>query len=181
MAHPPSARRDQHRFSLPKVPDLVPLMNLFLTIIPFLLLMMIVTQIAMIALNFTQGTSTEKQGEGPLNSTQGTQKNISEITIIIMASQDSLGTTFPGFEIRESGNPKESIGLVNGYYDFVKLDAKLKAIRQQYPDLQDISIAPYDDVLYDTLIKTIDLCRENNFPHIHYKAPQVRYFAQEVK
>ena len=61
MAHPPSTRRDQHHFSPPKVSDLVPLMNLFLIIIPFLILMMVVTQIAMIALNFTHGTATEKQ------------------------------------------------------------------------------------------------------------------------
>ncbi|MCB5245132.1 MAG: biopolymer transporter ExbD [Candidatus Cloacimonadaceae bacterium] len=181
MAHPPSARRGQHRFSPPKVPDLVPLMNLFLTIIPFLLLMLIVTQIAMIALNFTQGTANEKQGGGLLSGSQETQKKIPEITIIIMASQDSLGTTFPGFEIREPDKSKDTLGLLNGYYDFVKLDVKLKDIRQRYPDLQDISVAPYDDVLYDTLIKTIDLCRENNFSNIHYKAPQVRYFAQEVK
>ena len=181
MAHPPSTRRDQHHFSPPKVSDLVPLMNLFLIIIPFLILMMVVTQIAMIALNFTHGTATEKQGGGPLNGTSVTQKNIPEITIIIMASQDSLGTTFPGFEIREPEKTKDKVGLVNGYYDYGKLDEKLKAIRQRYPDLQDISVAPYDDVLYDTLIKTIDLCRENNFSNIHYKAPQVRYFAREVK
>jgi biopolymer transport protein ExbD len=175
MAYRPSAGRNQHPVSVPKVPDLVPLMNLFLTIIPFLLLMLVITQVAMVAFNFS---ATAPGQPSTLDGTAGGKKDVPEITVIIMASQDEMKTTFPGFEVREPGHAPDSLGLAQGEYDYVKLDATLKAIRERFPDLQDISVAAYDDVLYENLIKTIDICRSNNFANVHYKAPQVRYFAK---
>ncbi|MFO8145237.1 MAG: biopolymer transporter ExbD [Candidatus Syntrophosphaera sp.] len=173
MAYRPSARRNQASASAPKEQNLVPIMNLFLTIMPFLLLMLVITQVAMVAFNFSEGTS----GETESANAGGVKKDIPEVTLIIMASRDSLGTTFPGFEIREPGSPPDSLGLVQGQYDYEKLDLTLKTIRDQYPELRDITVAAYDDVLYDDLIKTIDICRTNNYSNVHYKAPQVRYYA----
>lgn len=161
--------------SVPKVPNLVPIMSLFLTIIPFLILMLVITQVALVAFNFSEGTTsdTERADGGG-----GLKKEYPEVTVIIMASENSMRTTFPGFEIREPGTPPDSLGLFQGEYDFRKLDQTLKIIKERLPGLQDISIAAYDDVLYENLIKTIDICRSNDFPSIHYKAPQVRYYGQ---
>lgn len=173
MAYRPSAGRNQTSASAPKEQDLVPIMNLFLTIMPFLLLMLVITQVSMVAFNFSEGSSgqTESANGG------GVVKDIPEVTVIIMASRDSRGTTFPGFEIREPGSPPDSLGLLQGQYDFKKLDLTLKTIRDKYPELRDINVAAYDDVLYDNLIKTIDICRSNDYANVHYKAPQVRYYA----
>jgi len=163
--------------SVPKIPNLVPIMNLFLTIIPFLILMLVITQVALVAFNFSEGTTVDPDRAGGGG---GLKKEYPEITVIIMASENSMRTTFPGFEIREPGNPPDSLGLIRGQYDYVRLDQTLKLIKDRFPGLKDISVAAYDDVLYENLIKTIDICRSNDFSSIHYKAPQVRYYSRGV-
>ena len=173
MAYRPSAGRNQHPVSVPKVPDLVPIMNLFLTVIPFLLLMLVITQVALVAFNFSAAPPGQP---ATVDGTEGLKKDVPEVTVIITASQDSLSTTIPGFEIREPGRDPGIVGLSLGQYNYVMLDAGLKTIRDRFPDLRDISVAPYDDVQYDVLIKTIDICRSNAFANVHYKAPQVRYY-----
>lgn len=150
-------------------------MNLFLTIIPFLLLMLVITQVALVAFNFS---ATPPGPAALVDGTEGPKKDVPDVTVIIMASQDSLKTTFPGFEIREPGLAPTIVALANNRYDYLALDAILKQVRKNSPDLQDISVAPYDDVLYDDLIKTIDICRSNNFANVHYKAPEVRYYVR---
>ncbi len=177
MAYRPSAGRNQSSRPEPIIPDLVPIMNLFLTVIPFLLLMLVITQVALVAFNFTSGIPGKT---GTVDGTEGLRKDVPEVTVIIMASQDSLKTTFPGFEVREPGLTPAVIGLLQGQYDYAALDASLKAVRARFPDLQDISVAAYDDVLYEHLIKTIDICRSNNFASVHYRAPQVRYYARGI-
>ncbi len=165
MAYRPSAGRNQMSSTAPVVPNLIPVMNLFLTIVPFLMLMLVITQVALIAFNFNQPTGEGTGGAGP-----GAKKNVPQVTVIIMASRIASGT-YPGFEIREPGTAPDSISVANGRYNFVKLDRTLKAVRQRYPNLQDINVAPYDDVLYDNLIKTIDICRVNGFQFVHYRPP----------
>lgn len=175
MAYRPSAGRNQRPVSDPQIPDLVPIMNLFLTIIPFLLLMLVITQVALVAFNFSAAAPGQS---GTVDGTEGLKKDVPEVTVIIMASQDSLKTTFPGFEIREPGLQPAMVPLMRDQYDYGTLDASLKQIRARFPSLQDISVAAYDDVRYEHLIKTIDICRSNNFASVHYKAPQVRYYAR---
>ena len=177
MAYRPSAGRNQHPVSVPKVPDLVPIMNLFLTVIPFLLLMLVITQVALVAFNFSAAPPGQP---ATVDGTEGLKKDVPEVTVIIMASQDSLKTTFPGFEVREPGLTPAVIGLLQGQYDDAALDASLNAVRARVPDLQDISVAAYDDFLYEHLIKTSDICRSNNFASVHYRAPQVRYYARGI-
>ena len=173
MAYRPSAGRNQHPVSVPKVPDLVPIINLFLTVIPFLLLMLVITQVALVAFNFSAAPPGQP---ATVDGTEGLKKDVPEVTVIITASQDSLSTTIPGFEIREPGRDPGIVGLSLGQYNYVMLDAGLKTIRERFPDLRDISVAPYADVQYDVMIKTIDICRSNDFANVHYKAPQVRYY-----
>ncbi|MCB5224978.1 MAG: biopolymer transporter ExbD [Candidatus Cloacimonadaceae bacterium] len=172
MAYRPSAGRNQRPVSEPKIPDITPIMNLFLTIIPFLLLMLVITQVALVAFNFS---AAPPGASASLDGTGGSQKDIPDITVIIMASTDPQNTISPGFEIREPSQTSK-VDMVAGRFDYVSLNANLKRIRENYPDLKDISVAPYDDVEYNDLIKTIDICRNNNFSGVHYKAPQVRYY-----
>ncbi|NLW19573.1 MAG: hypothetical protein GXY81_07785 [Candidatus Cloacimonetes bacterium] len=173
MAYRPSAGRNQRPVSEPKIPDITPIMNLFLTIIPFLLLMLVITQVALVAFNFS---AAPPGASATVDGTAGPKQDIPDITVIIMASRDSLNTTIPGFEIREPGKAPMIVDMVDGRFDYVALNASLKRIKQDYPNLNDISVAPYDNVEYNDLIKTIDICRSNDFSGVHYKAPQVRYY-----
>ena len=60
----PSEGRQQKSQTAPQEPNLVPIMNLFVTIIPFLLLLIVVSQVALVALNFSQAAGGGGQGGG---------------------------------------------------------------------------------------------------------------------
>ncbi len=162
MAYRPSAVRNQVSSSAPVVPNLVPVMNLFLTIVPFLLVMLVVSQVALIVLNFNQSS-------GPANAPAGTggRRNTTQVWVVIRAPNSRSGGS-PGFEVREPG-ATQKIELTGDRYDFASLDTALKQVKTNYPTLADINVAPADEVLYDNLIKTIDICRFNGFSVIHYR------------
>ena len=179
MAYRPSAGRNQRSAGGPKEPDLVPIMNLFLTIIPFMLYMVVVVQLALIALNFTpSGGGGGGGGQGP----GGGPAEEKKIEIFIMDQDASDRGLFPGFEIREPGHETLKIRALgkdasDAYvYDFQSLDQVLKEIRDRNPDQTQISVSPYPTILYGSLIKTIDLCKNNQFTNVMYKPVGIGYF-----
>ncbi len=162
----------------PKEPDLVPIMNLFLTIIPFLLFMLVMVQVSLIALNFTpSGGGGGGGGQGP----GGGGAEEKKIEIYIMDQNAPERGLFPGFEIREPGQETLKINALSSenniiQFDFVSLNEILKQIRERNPDQSQISVSPYPSILYGPLIKTIDLCKKNNFENVMYKPVGVGYF-----
>lgn len=169
MAYRPSERRNQKKQTPPEQPNLVPIMNLFITIIPFLLTMIVISQVALVALNFSApgggGSDTGSEPGG------GPEK---DIQIIVMAS--SGNQVFPGFEIRgwdKSVFIRNSDNQAN--YNFIALNQTLREIKTQHQKLTDITLIVYPDVLYGTLIQTIDLCKQNGFPNVIYKPAVVSY------
>ena len=173
MAYRPSAGRNQKAATAPRQPDLVPIMNLFLAIIPFLLLLLVISQVALVALNFS---STGGGGGGSDNTGGGGQEN-KKNQVIIMGLDSPDRALFKGFEIREPGADTQKIPAVNGIYDFPSLDAAIKLVRSRNPELQDINVLVYPEVLYGVLMRTIDLCKVNNFVNVHYEVPKVMYYA----
>lgn len=173
MAYRPSAGRNQKAASEPKQPDLVPIMNLFLAIIPFLLLMLVISQVALVALNFT---STGGGGGGADNNAGGGGQDIKKVQVIIMDTDDAARGLFKGFEIREPGADSQRIPAVNGQFDWAGLDNNLKSLRSRNPELRDINVLVYPEVLYGALMKTIDLCKVNTFVNVHYEVPRVSYY-----
>jgi biopolymer transport protein ExbD len=57
MVYRPSEGRNQQKQTAPKQPDLVPMMNVFMTLIPFLITMVVVVQVALVGLNFSASRS----------------------------------------------------------------------------------------------------------------------------
>lgn len=173
MAYRPSEGRNQKKQSPPEEPNLVPIMNLFITIIPFLLSMIVISQVAMVALNF----SASGGGGGDGGSGGGGVAEEKEIKVIIMASEGNQ--LYPGFEIRESG--AGSIAIRNsenqGSFNFITLNNTLNNLKKQNQQLSEVTIVVYPDVLYGTLIQTIDLCKQNGFPNVVYKPATVMYGA----
>lgn len=172
MAYRPSEGRNQKKQTPPELPNLVPLMNLFITIVPFLLTIVIISQVAMIALNFSAPASGGSGGSG--GSSGGIGGSGPEVKVIIMASEGNQ--LYPGFEIRGWGG--KTISIRNrgdlGTYDFVALNNTLAEIRKSFSSDQ-ISVVVYPDVMYGTLIQTIDLCKHNGFPNVIYKPASVSY------
>ncbi len=169
MAYRPSEGRNQKQARPPEQPNLVPIMNLFITIIPFLLTMIVVSQLALIALNFS---ATGGGGESGNGGGSGPDK---EIKVIIMASEGKQ--MFPGFEVREEGAGTYQIknSENSGRYNFLALDDKLRELKDRNTTINSISVVVYPDVIYESLIQTIDLCKQNGFPNVLYKPAGVGY------
>lgn len=170
MAYRPSERRNQKKQTPPEQPNLVPIMNLFVTIIPFLLVMIVISQVAMVALNFSApgGGGSDAVGDGA-----GGQDK--EIKLIVMATEGNQ--IFPGFEIRgwEDNPIKLRNSANNEQYNFLELNRTLVNIKRRDQKLENITIIVYPDVMYGTLIQTIDLCKQNGFPNVIYKPASVSY------
>jgi len=168
----PSEGRNQKKAAPPAQPNLVPIMNLFLSIIPFLLMMVVITQVAMVALNFSASAGGGDQGGGGGGAGGGAEK---EVKIVLMASEGL--DMFAGFDIREKGADNVALKNAdnNGKYNYVALNSRLAELHTKYQDLKDIIIVVYPDVKYGTLIQTIDLCKQNGFPNVKYKPAVVSY------
>lgn len=164
----PSARRKQKGSSVPQEPNLVPIMNLFLTIIPFLMLMIVISQISLIAMNFSSGT-----GGGSGAGGGGDEKKLIEIHL--MAKEHPSGL-FPGMEIREPDGTIRKLPVVNGMFDYTSLNSLLVDLKAGHPDTNEIKLVVHPEVLYDTLIRSIDLCKANGFTSVHYANPRNKYF-----
>lgn len=172
MAYRPSAGRNQKAATAPKQPDLVPIMNLFLAIIPFLLLLLVISQVALVALNF----SSTGGGGGGSDNTGGGGQDIKKVQVIIMGTDDEARALYTGFEIREPGSDTVKIPATPEGYDYLTLDEALKGLRTRNPELFDINVLVYPEVLYGVLMKTIDLCKVNQFVNVHYEVPKVMYY-----
>ena len=169
----PSAMRQQKSQTVPQEPNLVPIMNLFLTIIPMLLMMVVISQIALLALNFSQGESGVSYGQGGGGGGAKTEKV--EIHILGKQYAQENNATI-GMEIREPGFKPMTISAINGYYDYVTLNKTLQEIRSRKGTLSDITVLVHPDVLYGDLMKTIDICKVNGFTQVHYTATKVEYY-----
>lgn len=166
----PSEMRQQQGQTAPKEPSLVPIMNLFLGIIPFMMMMVVVSATALVELNFTQGGG----GDGPGGGGGGAK--VEKVEIQIWGKAMSAKEGMLGFQIREPGLDKQNIPAINQIYDFVSLENALKEIRSRKTDLKEITVLVYPDVLYGDLMRTIDLCKTNGFTLVHYTRPTVGYY-----
>ncbi|GAB1468533.1 hypothetical protein MASR2M64_12650 [Candidatus Cloacimonadota bacterium] len=167
----PSQMRQQKAQTAPQEPNLVPIMNLFLTIIPFMLMFVVISQVALVALNFSSG-----EGGGGSSGGGGSGKDLEKVEIIVLDSEYAKTNKFLGFEIREPGMDAKMISANNENYNFVALDRLIKEIRARKADLVDITVTVYPYVLYGDLIRTIDLCKSNGFTQVHYNRAVASFY-----
>lgn len=168
----PSQARQQKGQTAPQEPNLVPIMNLFLTIIPFLMLMITISQVALVALNF----SSEGGGGGTGGEGAGGGEKAKQIEIHLMLEDSTAKATFPGMEIREPDAPIMKLPWISeNVYDFEGLNTLLVEMKERHQEQDEISVIVHPDVIYDTLIRTIDLCKQNGFSTVHYKSPRSMY------
>ncbi len=128
--------------------DMTPVMNLFMVLIPFLMSMAVFTHIAV--LEFSLPPS---QGEG------GEIEQTKELDISIVVTQS-------GFRIVGTGKKLDIIPKVRGKYQMNQLRGLLKAVKFQYPSQTSVVLVFDANILYDDIIKFMDVCRESQFPDI---------------
>lgn len=166
MAFGASKRRIQKSSHLQEI-NLIPIMNLFITIIPMLLMITVTIHMAYLSLNLsTSGTSGSGEGAG----ITGEGDKVKEIKLVLYADRFEL--TEEGFQepiviparLNEEGNYR---------HDYFTLDAFLSEIKERNKDLNEIRLTPYPDVYYGTLIRAIDICKLRGFPEVKYERIRV--------
>lgn len=130
--------------------DVTPMMNFFMILIPFLVSMAIFTQIAVVEFSLPPATA-------PGEDSEDSETKDLDISIVV---------TQTGFQIVGTGRKLDMIPKQQGDYQFTQLRALLKAIKFQYPSQKSVVLVFEGEVLYDDIIKFMDICRESQFPDI---------------
>lgn len=156
----PSGKRSKNAGRTAK-PNLMPIMNLFLVIIPMLITMITATGLQMMALNIP----VEPSGTG----NGGDNKNEDEVkkTDIYLAILPDK------FEIRVDDEIFTEIPILSKEgkreFDFLALNKVIDELDKKYPEVEKIKVAPSDNIAFDSFIKTMDVCKMyNRFPNIGY-------------
>lgn len=130
---------------------ITPVMNLFLVLVPFLLLTAVFVRIAILELSLPS-TDRDRQPDQ--------RERPKQVVLNVLAIRDD------GFELKSPGLKFGVIPKVNNTPDWQRLVANLRQIKQKYPDSEDVVIAPKDNIKYEIVVKTMDHCRENGFTNI---------------
>ena len=150
MPYAKPSRRVKRKLESNTELHIVPIMNLFLVLIPFLLLAAVFVQISVLdstlpaAAEDIPAEQIKKEEEKPrLNLTVG----ITDEGFYIMGA---------GGVIAEKGKRTTIPKLPDGKYDFEKLGQMLKKIRRAYPDENNVVLVAEDEIDYQTVISTMD-------------------------
>ena len=129
--------------------NLIPVMNLFLVMIPFLLLCAVFYHVSIINASVPGMAGSQDQSE---------QQVDVKITLYIQIINDK----FKLFARNESGLEKASntILKVNDKYDFESLSKYVYQLKLKYKDSDTAILLPDEDIVFDEIIKTMDAVRE---------------------
>jgi biopolymer transport protein ExbD len=147
----PSKRESEEPVHL----NMVPIMNLFLAMIPFLLMCAAFFQVSVI------NASIPALSEGGDDAAEEPKKELLKVTLNLQIGKN-------GFTISANGDqsPEElakiggTIPKKNNEFDFDKLGERMKAIHDRYKKSDTVIILPEKEILYDTIVKTMDAARE---------------------
>ncbi len=129
--------------------NVTPVMNIFVILIPFLLLTATFIKIAIIDLTLPT-----------LDQNTGTNDDVvTDLTVLVVSISPD------GFQIKTSERNYPIIKKKNGGYDLQKLGDNLAEIKKLFPLLEDIVISPTSEVIYQVIINVLDECREVGFPN----------------
>ncbi len=131
--------------------NLTAVMNIFLILIPFLLLTATFVRIAVLELTLPSLDRASQQ--------QIVQKSESTILNILLIKEAELQLNSPGFKF-------ETIARQTNDYNWQILDEQLERVKTKYPDSEDIIISPEPTIRYETIIAIMDRCRGAGFPLI---------------
>jgi biopolymer transport protein ExbD len=130
--------------------NLVPFIDLLSCCISFLLITAVWTQLARMDVAQKGQSSSGATDEKP-------PENVVQLTLFI----DKDGYTFAKSTGENTPIPKKG-----EEYDYTKLADTLKDAKTAYPDKNDIMVKSDDDVIYNNVIKTIDVVLSSKFPDV---------------
>lgn len=131
--------------------NIIPVMNIFLLLIPFLLLTAAFVRLAIVELSLPSinKKSSEKVQQTPKN-----------LVLVLLSVKEK------GFQLKSPGFKFQPVNKINNKYNYKKIVDQLKQIKSKHPQAEDIFIAPKAKVKYDIIIKVMDRCREIGFTNV---------------
>jgi biopolymer transport protein ExbD len=174
MANAPSQNRKLTK-KRPQDLNIMPIMNMFLVIIPMLLMLMVTVNLAMLAIDYSASSNASANGAG-----KGKDKKKEKSILTLKIMMDKFQIDFGLKKKKPIDIPVLNEGNVT-HYDFLALDKKLKEIKEseKFKDEKTIFVLTDPDVLYDTLIKSIDLCKQDGFTNVKYIAAKTIYLKKK--
>jgi biopolymer transport protein ExbD len=130
--------------------NLVPFIDLLSCCISFLLITAVWTQLARMDVS--------QKGQGAAGADQ---EKPPEPTVQLTLFIDKDGYTFAKSTGESTAIPKKG-----EEYDYARLADVLKDAKTAYPDKTDIQVKSDDDVIYNSIIKTMDIVLSAKFPDI---------------
>jgi biopolymer transport protein ExbD len=134
---------------------ITPIMNIFLILVPFLLLTASFVKIAILEMSLPS----LNQQASPQSAEQS-QTQPKQLVLNTLAIRQS------GFELKSPTLDFPLIAKKGDQYDYEQLKARLRQIKEKFPESEDVVIAPEDGIKYDVVIKVMDRCRESGFPNL---------------
>ena len=137
--------------------ELIPVMNLFMVLIPFLLLGAAFIHIGVIP---TSTPTKKKAAESPEEKEEEEPKSVMANLVI---TPDELKISFSG-----SGIPKEKLDEMGDSWTInsddlplEQLQERLLAAKKAYPESNTVTVLPHDDLEYQRLVTILDKTREH--------------------
>ncbi len=165
MAKAASGR--SHRKRHPPELDMLPVMNLFCVIIPFLLLSASFLEITIITMSQTEGISTA--GAGATTNLARSEEDRLQPKIIITNQEMFVGTTFGTAHVCYAFSELRENGEVVLNFDWDSLSTRIEEVYEHlseaYPqiDFHKIIILTVEETRYESIIMAIDVCAEAGF------------------
>jgi biopolymer transport protein ExbD len=129
---------------------LTPVLNIFLNIIPLLLVTAVFIQTAVIRLSLPAQPNFANSDAARNQVKQTAEKKQEQLLILSIASE--------GFYLILGDELLKVIPKGNDY-DFDKLEVILRKFKDAFPEQKSIVIESEDNIIYDHLIHTMDRCR----------------------
>lgn len=130
--------------------NITAVMNIFLILIPFLLLTAVFVRIAVLELSLPSVSRESRV----------TQAKKEPVIINMLFIREN------GFELRSPEIKFEPIAFEGADYNWSLLKEQLVTIKRKYPASEDIIISPVNTIRYETIIHVMDRCREAGLPNI---------------
>lgn len=132
--------------------NVIPVMNLFMVLIPFLLLGAAFYQIGVIPTS----TPTHDPQESDVPKTPKTVA----MNIVLGVDELSMSASSTSLTPEELEQLRSAWPAPGGNYDLPSLRAELIDIKARYPESTTVTILPHDDLQYQDLVLVLDTTRE---------------------